>query len=175
MYSSHAVTVIGLCPPASAPCCNVGTRSTSVPCMLIDLFFYHYTPVNHTNTQQHTRTHRERWMDGWMMDGTCKPPKKGWKKTVSTLGRQSNTEFFPPGLPPSAPSSRRERGGFFLFFFFLGFSHRNKPQANKQLIARENPKKRKENDLSLLSGTKVEPTKGMAKALSGNGKRLFVP
>lgn len=63
-YPSHVVTVIGLCPPASAPCCNVGTRSNSVPCMLVDLFFYHYTPVNHTDT--HARTHKERWMDGWM-------------------------------------------------------------------------------------------------------------
>lgn len=36
-YSSQVVTVIGLCPPASAPSC---TRSTSVPSMLIDLFFF---------------------------------------------------------------------------------------------------------------------------------------
>lgn len=80
-YSSQVVTVIALCPPASAPCCKVSTRSNSVPSMLIDLFFYHYTPVNHTDT--HARTHRERWMDGWMdewMDSTCKPPKKGGKR-----------------------------------------------------------------------------------------------
>lgn len=133
-YPSHVVTVIGLCPPASAPSC---TRSTSVPSMLVDLFFYHYTPgnhnytpVNHTNTHQHKRAPKQRDRERWM-DSTCKPPKKGWEKTVSTLGRQSNTEFFPPGLPPSAPSLRRERGVLFCF------SHRNKPQAKKQLIARK--------------------------------------
>lgn len=129
MYSSHVVTVIGLCPPASAPCCNVGTRSTSVPSMLIDLFFYHYTPVNHTNTHTHTCAPKQRDREKYIVH--VNPPKKGWKKTVSTLGRQSNTEFFPPGLPPSAPSLRRERGVLFCF------SHRNKPQAKKQLIARK--------------------------------------
>lgn len=124
-YSSHVVTVMGVCPPASAPSC---TRSTSVPCMLIDLFFYHYTPINHTDTHISAHPNRETERDGWMVHVN---PQKGWKKTVGTLGRQSNTEFFPPGLPPSAPSLRRERGVSFCF------SHRNKPQANKQLIARE--------------------------------------
>lgn len=75
MYSSHVITVIGLCPPASAPCCNVGTRSTSVPSMLIDFFLSLHT----SKSRRHTRAHTQGEMDGWM-DGTCKPPKKGGKR-----------------------------------------------------------------------------------------------
>lgn len=144
---------------------SVLDRHQSHPCLSI-CFFYHYTPVNHTDTHKRAPRQRERdeWMDGWM-DGTCKPPKKGWKKTVSTLGRQSNTEFSPARAPSLGTIFEKREG---VFFWFL---------ASQQAASKEaaHSEKRKRNDLSLLSGTKVEPTKGMAKALSGNGKRLFVP
>lgn len=60
-------------------------------------------------------------------------------------------------------------GGGVLFGFLAS------QQAASKEAAHSARKLKKENNLSLLSGTKVEPTKGMAKALSGNGKRLFVP
>lgn len=96
-------------------------------------------------------------------------PKKGWKKTVSTLGTLgSQIQRFPARAPSLGTIFEKREGGGFCFIWFL---------ASQQAASKEaaHSEKRKRNDLSLLSGTKVEPTKGMAKALSGNGKRLFVP
>lgn len=85
------------------------------------VFLSLHTSKSHQSiTPTHTRAHTGRWMDGWM-DGTCKPPKKGWEKTVSTLGTLGSQiqSFSRQGSLPRHHLREERGGGGFCFIWFL--------------------------------------------------------